>query len=218
MNTRFSIADAAVGLLASAVLLLTLISGAVSRFLPDLELGGYLVVWLPLLGAVLYASFIRGSRSLARDFGIRFHWLDLLWGLAIGLLARVCATIVELVVYGRSGSAMPYFDDRWWIFFVLIAPLLVSPIIEELFFRGLLLRSLLVTLNPATAIGISSMLFALLHVLVATTPAQALVTGLSTLILGIALATLTVLTRRAGGAIVAHVAFNALVVIPGLVG
>ena len=184
----------------------------------------YLAVWVPLLGAVV-ACYLKGSRSLSRDFGLRFRPLDLLWGLAIGLLARVASSLLEIIGYGQMGSSAVTLEqpvyDGWWAFGVIVAPIILAPVIEELFFRGLLLRALIVEMTAsvpakATAILVSAAIFAALHIVEAGSGIAALVVGLSTFIVGVALATLAVLTGRLGGAVIAHITFNALGIVPGL--
>jgi len=79
-----------------------------------------------------------------------------------------------------------------------------APVVEELFFRGLLLRSLLQRTRPFVAIPISAVIFGLAHF-------EALqFAGLS--IFGLALGVLVWRTRRLGPSIGAHVAFNAAAV------
>ncbi|WP_166788189.1 CPBP family intramembrane glutamic endopeptidase [Cryobacterium glaciale] len=189
------------------------------------ELVGYAVVWLPLGAAALIASRWHGSGSLRRDFGLRFRPIDLVWGLAIGLLGRTVATVLEIVGYGQVGSVGgvtlgPPSYDPWWLFGTLLAPVLIAPLVEELFFRGLVLRSVLAATpgRAATgvAIGVSGLSFALLHVVSAGSPVEAVVVGAGTLLFGLAAASASMLTGRIGAAIVAHVVFNALVIVPAL--
>ena len=226
--------DAAVGTVAATILVL-LLSAATLRGWPQdprlSEVLSYLVVWVPLLGTVLIASWWRGAKSLVTDFGFTFHPLDLLWGLTVGVLARLLAGILEIAGYGRLGSAGGTFGepvrDLWWVFAALLAPVLIGPVIEELFFRGLLARAVADSARSnggsrrtaiALAIVVSGLVFALVHILTVSTPTAAMVIGLSTFIFGAAAAALSQLTGRLGGAIVAHITFNALVVVPALMG
>lgn len=55
-----------------------------------------------------------------------------------------------------------------------------APLLEELFFRGILLKGLLRNYRPAVAIGQSALLFGLLHL----SPAQSIATALMGLVLG----------------------------------
>ena len=227
-----ALSDAAIGLIV-AVALVILAGIAATRFIitdPNLSLlTAYLAVWLPLLGAVIAAVYLHGSRSLRRDIGLAFHPLDLLWGLAAGLLARALAGIIEIAVYGQMATGAVTLGvpvrDLWWLFAALLAPVILAPVIEELFFRGVLLRSISgVTalsggsprLAMALAILGSATVFALLHVITVQTTDAALVAGLSTFVFGVAAASVAVATGRIGGPIVAHIAFNGLVVVPGL--
>jgi membrane protease YdiL (CAAX protease family) len=231
---RTGLGIAAVGVVTAVVLVMVLnelfLRGAIRN--PQLgELLSYLVVWVPLLGAVLTFCFVFGSRSLARDIGLRFRPLDLLWGLTLGLVARVIATILEVAAYGQMGGAGAVLGepvrDLWWVFAMILAPVLLSPFIEELFFRGLVLRAV----NRAAAdngavkrwalgiaVGVSAVTFALIHLVNAGSPTAALVIGLSTLLFGLGAGALAAVTGRLGGAIVAHVVFNALVVLPATLG
>lgn len=214
IRRRWGLADAAIALALTVALALSvplLFRGSVLS-----PLLGYLAVWAPLLGAVLVSSRFRGTRSLARDVGLCFRPIDALWGLGIGLLARVAATLIEIAVYGRAASPAPAFDDGWWLFSALLAPVIIAPVVEELFFRGLLLRAFNRAAGPSVAVAVSSIAFAALHLLAATSPVQLLAVGLATLAFGVATGVLAVVTGRIGGAIVAHACFNALVVIPGL--
>lgn len=211
---RQGLAEAAVALALTVALVLwapVLFRGSVLS-----PLLGYLAVWLPLLGAVLFSSRFRGTRSLAVDVGLRFRPIDALWGLGAGLLARVAATLIEIGVYGRAAPPALTLDDGWWLFTAVLAPTVIAPVIEELFFRGLLLRVLQRAGGSSVAVTVSSIAFAALHLLAATSPAQLLVVGLATLAFGVVTGVLAVVTGRIGAAIIAHVVFNALIVVPGL--
>ena len=233
-RSRVGVQISAAGIVAAIVLVVGL-NGLVTRnIIVDAQLStllAYLVVWVPLLGAVLIFCFGFGSRSLVRDIGLRFRPLDLLWGLTVGVVARVLATIVEIAGYGQMGTGGATLGepvrDLWWLFAVFLAPVLLSPVIEEMFFRGLVLPSVRgaasgTGVSPAVAAGtavvVSAALFALVHVIDTGSVTATVVIGLSTFLFGLGAAGLTVATGRLGGAIVAHITFNALVVVPALLG
>lgn len=223
--------DAAAGvvLAIAAVLVVTTV---VSRFPTEPWVGtlaSYLAVWVPLGVFVVIGSMTHGTRSIGRDFEIRFRAIDVLWGLTIGVVARVAASVLEIAVYGRMASGGPTLGtpvhDGWWVFGALLAPVLIAPFVEELFFRGLLLRGVDAATrargaSTASALGVSvavsGIVFALVHVLQAQSVGDAWVTGLSTLLFGLAAASVAALTGRLGGAFIAHVTFNALVVVPAV--
>jgi hypothetical protein len=79
-----------------------------------------------------------------------------------------------------------------------------APLVEELFFRGLLLRSLLERTRPALAIPVSAVLFGLAHF-------EALQFG-GLAVFGLVLGVLAWRTGRLGPSIGAHAAFNAAAV------
>jgi membrane protease YdiL (CAAX protease family) len=106
-----------------------------------------------------------------------------------------------------SAEARSLTDRAHGVGIVLLVLLTVigAPIIEELFFRGLVLRSLLRRLPPWAAITISSLLFALVHF----QPLQFVALAIFGAIVGV----LALRTGRLGPSICAHMAFNATTVI-----
>jgi membrane protease YdiL (CAAX protease family) len=188
----------------------------------------YAVVWIPLIAAVVVACFLRGTGSLRRDVGLRITLLDVFLGVGAGLLARAVAGIIEIAATGRMiGLGVTFGDtvyDGWWLFGTVFAPVLFAPFIEELFFRGLLQRAVLrassARIGPrwgaALSIGLSAVLFGLLHVTQAASPIGALVLGLSAFVFGLAAALIAGLTGRIGGAIIAHIVFNGALVLTSL--
>ncbi|MBG6237088.1 membrane protease YdiL (CAAX protease family) [Mycetocola sp. CAN_C7] len=213
----------------AAFLSLGIYSGALTKGNGS-QLFGYLAVWVPLLGAVLYATYRRGQCSLRLDFGLRSTWLDILFGLTLGFFLRSIATLVEILIYGRAATGGATFGptvyDIWWVLLAVLAPVVIAPVIEELFFRGLLLRAVMKASARSTAtssripaviaIGVSSLVFAAVHMLQTGGGAPMAVVGISTLVVGIGLGTLAAVTARLGGPIIAHVTFNGLGVLATL--
>lgn len=172
-------------------------------------LGSYLVVWVPLIAVVVWAVATR--RTPARALGLRFTWLDLLWGAGIGLLLRAVATLIEIGVYGQPAVHLQLGDtgaDLWWLFGVVLAPVVIGPIIEEIYFRGHVQHSVIRASTPVVGIVVTALVFALLHLAEVTSPGTALVVGLATFVFGIAVGTLAHTTGRIGGAIIAHIVYN----------
>ena len=136
--------------LATAAGLVIVLNFFAPRVLPPTfgDILDYLVVFLPLMTAVLLASLRWGQRSLAKDFGFSATWTDLLLGVAAGLLLRVGGMWLEVLFYGirltGGGTTLtPRSEGLIWVLVAVLAPIVIAPIIEELFFRGLLLRGLL---------------------------------------------------------------------------
>ena len=228
---QWGIVESAIGLLAALTLMIALITWLRSATFYDGHIVlvlSYAVVWVPFAAAVVIACFARGTRSLARDLGLRITLLDVFLGVGAGLLARAVAGIIEISITGHMvGMGVTFGDtvyDGWWLFGTVLAPVLVAPFIEELFFRGLLQRSVLQASSRrmshrsamALSVVLSATLFALIHLTQAANPTAALILGLSAFAFGLAASLIAGLTGRIGGAIVAHIVFNGTLVMTAL--
>ena len=96
-------------------------------------------------------------------------------------------------------------DSSWGIVLLVLIVVIGAPIAEELFFRGLVLRSVEKSIGTVWAVVISSIAFGLTHFEGIQTPALCA--------FGVVLALLVVRTGRLGTAVVAHMAFNGVSVI-----
>ncbi len=179
-------------------------------------------LWTGLVGATVLASRRKGAGSLRADFGFRARWSDL----GVGVAVAVAVQVVVLPLVGLllrpflgqpevSGPVQDLMDKASGPAFIgLIATVAVgAPLVEELFFRGLLLLSLRKRRLPnAVAIAISAVAFGLAHA--STLPADAVILVMVSLtVFGAVLATLAVRTGRLGPGIVAHATFNLFTVI-----
>ena len=231
LSPRWGLGESIGGLLAAIFGMWLLVRWLTSGAYYDGHLAlvlSYAVVWIPLILACFFACFLFGTRSLKRDIGLRFSWLDIFFGIGIGLLARSVASIVEIAYYGRmNGLGVTFGEivyDGWWVFGALLAPIFIAPFIEEVFFRGLVLGTTLRLSSRAmkmpnaliASVLVSAVSFTALHLAEVTNITAALVLGLSTLIFGLGSATLAAATGRIGGSIVAHVTFNGSLVLAAL--
>lgn len=171
------------------------------------------IVWVGLAIAVVYAF----GRS--RPVGLfRFRPLDLLYGVAFALVLRLVQGGIEASERGAAlFPSVILVDGRtpldWWVVDVA-GGLAIAPVLEELFFRGVVLvgvYSLLRRPFGALSAGIASVftssgLFVLLHALL---PGTDLSGTLTLLLLGIVCASLVMLTGRIWGAVLVHVLYNA---------
>jgi membrane protease YdiL (CAAX protease family) len=189
--------------------------------LPDivvliLDLGG---LWTGLIGACWMASRRWGTGNLAHDYGFKIQGADVGWGMLMSLAARVAGAIVAVpFAFGpermldNNTDTFGGVTDTWAAFAVFAVIAIVgAPIVEELFFRGLLLRALTTKVGTVVAIGISAVLFGLAHVSPLLGLANfTVVTVISAagVVFGI-----TAWWRRVGTSVVAHAAFNVIAVI-----
>jgi membrane protease YdiL (CAAX protease family) len=171
----------------------------------------------PLLGAVIVAARVTQER-LTVATGLRgFSWIDVVAGLGVGLVARALVELVAPSTGGLGGGLIPDDSSVMAAMIVTLAgAVLVTPVIEELFFRGLLQRSLGDALAGAgrwvagpVAVLFSTALFAGLHAL-AVGPFVPVGLLLGTVAVGLGCGVLTLLTGRLAGALTAHVVFNAV--------
>lgn len=223
-TARTRLVIATIGFAATVVIALGF-PGGVRIAGPFSPLGGYLLVWLPLGVALLIVLLVPSLRpTVPKAVRWSIRPIDLLWGAAAGLLLRIIVSTLEVLSYGglpaTAGNAVPLAtaDDVVYVVVALLSVILIAPVIEETFFRGLVLPSIIGMLRGGRwiAVAISALLFAVLHLLAVTTVAQAIVVGVGTLLVGLGAGSLAVLTGRLGPAIVAHVVFNASILALGL--
>lgn len=172
-------------------------------------------LWIGLLGAPLWAA--RKARSTVVDqFGLRFRAIDIPVGLVIGIAAQF--VLVRLVSWpwlrllGRSAEELSEpaqnlvskAADPFGVVLLVLIVVIGAPVIEELFYRGLLLRSLERLMPSWTAIVVCGLVFGASHFQLLGLPALA--------VFGMLLAFLAWRTGRLGMAIAAHLAFNAVTV------
>jgi membrane protease YdiL (CAAX protease family) len=193
-----------------------------------LGLLGYAVV----VAVIVRASYRRGQRSLRADFGLALRPVDVPLGIAVGVLAQLASALYSTVAVAIAGYSpttgnVRLSDDALWLVLTAVLTVVVAPIVEELWFRGLVLGAVRNTVlrwrgrtqpaEPAQqrrAIGIAALASALLFMaLHSGQSADAVVTwvlALSTLTVALLNAVLVVWTGRLGAGIVAHVTFNAV--------
>ena len=185
---------------------------------PALLAAGFLGLWIPLVGAAVIASTAFGSGSVKRDLGFAFEPADILRGIAVGIVGLVAASAVQLALSpfpDLTGTNTNYIDDQAGTLvgavIVVFSTMIGAPIVEELFFRGLLQRSLF-RLGIGAAF-VQAAIFGFIHI----TPEEGLgnvgiMLGVGTfgLVLGLAARRF----GRLGPTIVGHAVFNAAAVIP----
>jgi len=174
------------------------------------------VINVPLVIAVLAAGVAASKFGIGRATGIRhWRWIDLVYGIGVGLVLRA---LVELVTptTGSLGGPLGGMPPLAVTVVIVVGAVVISPFVEEWFFRGLVLRALLDALGglgrwvaAAVAVAVSAAGFAALHFATvgAAVPLPLL---LATLAVGVACGVLTVVTGRLRAAVFAHVVFNAI--------
>jgi membrane protease YdiL (CAAX protease family) len=176
-------------------------------------------LWIPLVAVTVGAAHLKGN-GVVRDFGFRVVPQDavgILAGLAsqwillpllyvpIFVLTNIDSNDLGKVAKDLSDRA----DDPFGVVMLVLLTGIAAPIIEELFYRGLLLRALERRWGPNVAVLGSGLVFGVIHF----EPLQTL--GL--VAFGIVLGALAMKTGRLGTSILAHMAFNMVAIVSLLV-
>jgi CAAX protease family protein len=219
---RWGLGDAAAGWLLAqvggfiAIVIVAALSGSHAESSEDLSLGwlaiAQLGLWAGLGGVPLLAARLKGNGAVI-DFGLRAKGVDPAIGLGVGLgtqfilvpaLYIPISWVIDLSADKLEEPARELTDRATDTLGVVLLVLIVgigAPIVEELFYRGLLLRSLerRFGANWVPVAG-SAVLFAASHFQPLQFPALVL--------LGVILALLVQRTGRLGPAIATHMVFN----------
>ena len=184
--------------------------------LSDAETFRVLIPAQTLVQVALVAWWASQSARRRLSLGLRFERSDLI-GLPLGVGFQIAASIalLPIVVWVLDGEA-PTQDvvesasglGGVDIALVAVGAGLLAPLAEELVFRGVLLRALIVRRGPGFAIYVSAGVFAAIHLL---DPNAWLVVPVL-FVLGVVLAKVTISTGRLARAFLVHVAFNLVAV------
>jgi membrane protease YdiL (CAAX protease family) len=191
-------------------------SGADSKTWPLRTIALLQIPYDGALAAVAILAVQRKGMGVVRDLRARMRWPDIPIGLAFGLVAQVLGNLLYLPIYWSTNvtsddvtePAKTLTDkatgNAGGVVLLVLVTVVMAPIVEELFFRGLVLRSAERRWGTGWAIAFSSVLFGITHFEALQLPPL--------ILFGLIAALLTVRTGRLGPAIWAHVGFNALAV------
>lgn len=179
------------------------------------------VMWAGMLAAIMVA--FRRSRPAGL---LRLRWVDLLCGLVLGVALRVAqgwlaaaSGTASLPSYPTIAGSLP----TGWVFTDVVSVVAIAPLVEEFFFRAVVLITVYSALRRAfgkkiagvAAFAVSTAAFVLLH---SVTPAATVDQVAATVLLGITASMLVLLTGRLWAAVLTHVVFNATFVVLAMVG
>jgi uncharacterized protein len=179
-------------------------------------LAGIVVLWCALFGVTVAIVRMFGTRSIRSDLGFRVQPSDVLLGVAVGAVTQLvfvrllykaldAASFIQSDQVDDAARELTAKADGVMVVLLVAAVTIGAPIIEELFYRGLMLRAFQARISDALSIAVSSLLFAVAHFQRVQFPGLVLV--------GIVLGYLSYRTRRLGPSIFAHAAFNLVAVI-----
>ena len=197
------------------------------------ELGWPIVAYVLVLAAIAYgpslvwwwyASRRWGSGHPIRDVGARPRWSDLGWGPLVWLAAIATQIAIAALVLATGIPLSNNTDgvdelaaDRAYVVAIVVTAVLVAPLVEEIVFRGLVLRGFLDIMAAPVAIALQGVIFGVAHVDPVRGSGNV---GLALVLsgVGIAFGGFAHLLRRIGPTIVAHAIFNGVVMVLVLTG
>jgi uncharacterized protein len=175
-----------------------------------------LALWVGFVGAVVVASRRNGTGNLCTDYGLSWPRLKDLWlGLVGSVLGRILPLLVLICIvvagsgFGTPNSASPRIlgvtpsGRAAWVILIALA-VVGAPIVEELFFRGLLQGALTRRIAAVPALFLTAIIFSFAHVL-----DEGILAPLVLFPMALVLGYLRLRTGKLAAGMVAHCLFNA---------
>jgi hypothetical protein len=183
---------------------------------PWFLLASQLALWVGFVGSVLVASHMNGTGSLSADYGLSWPRLKDLWlgfvGAAVGRILPLIVLICIVVAgsgFGTPNAASPRIlgvtpsGTTGWVVLIALA-VIGAPLVEELFFRGLLQGAFTRRIGPVPALFVTAIIFSFAHVL-----NEGLLAPVALFPMAVVLGYLRIRTQRLAAGMVAHALFNA---------
>lgn len=186
------------------------------------------IVLTALLYAVLIASIVFAARDLARRYsgwgwtfglqrpkGMDFAWLAAGFGMALGgrIAVGILANAADPNALKQSQNLVVHSHSIAVYLLLGVIVVLVAPIVEELMFRGLMLRTLMRRWGFWPAALVSSAIFALFHTYEVATLAGALTLAGVVFTLGLSNCLLVRWSGRLAAGIMNHMLYNGLAIL-----
>ncbi len=192
------------------LLLAVFLDGTVPDTLPIWFLFvGAVPLWVCYGGGPLLTAARRGNGPV-QDLGLTARPRDFASGVAAGLVTQfliLWALYFPILWFIDDDPSQPArelinsIDGNLDRFLLIVLVTVAAPVVEEVFFRGLLLRALMRRFGPLVAVCVQAAVFAAVHAQWLQFP------GL--FVFGLVAGGLVAVTGRLGPAVIAHMAFNA---------
>ena len=178
-------------------------------------------LWAGLLSACVVAVRRHGDGSL-RQLGLtRLRWRDVPPGLVAALIGRVGSVVLVLPfiplaprrTVRTNGFATDLHRDLVTVVIAVLFICVGAPLIEELFFRGLVQSVFTRRFGARVAVFAQAGSFAVVHYQVGMTAYEMLITFVTIAATGVLLGAVRWHYQRLGPGMVAHASFNAVAVI-----
>ncbi len=155
--------------------------------------------------------------GVAKDWGLRFKWVDIPIGVGLAVAGLLLAWLVSVGLSplvgvedaseADNGVIVSGFKDSIWLYPMLFAVVIGAPLSEEIAFRGVVQRSMSRFGGPLVGILGSSVLFAVVHI-GGTSFGGQIVLWASIFMIGLVFAVASAYFKRLGPCIVGHVLNN----------
>ncbi len=205
-----------VGTIAVAIAYAISTAGPIDGHDPWYLLASQLVLWVGFVGAVVVASRLNGTGSLSADYGLSWPRLKDWWlGFLGGWVGRILPLIVLICIvvtgsgFGTPNGASPTIlgvtpnGTAGWVVVITLA-VVGAPVVEELFFRGLLQGAFTRRIGAIPALFTTAIIFSFAHIL-----NEGLFAPVALFPMAVVLGYLRYRTGRLAAGMVAHSLFNA---------
>lgn len=220
----------AIGALSTIFLSLVLsrfVLDGLSRF--DWPIPVYIVVagllgYGPVLIVCWWTSRRMGSGSLRADTGLFVRKVDVGWGpltwlccIAVQFALALLIVVTRIPFTGNTEGVNDIDATRGYVISLLVLAVVAAPLVEEMVFRGVVLRGLLSRFGVVAAVGIQGVVFGMAHF----DPVRGMGNiGLVIILSGVGcvLGAAGYRFRRIGPTIIAHAIINAIAMTVALSG
>ena len=180
-------------------------------------------LWIGFIGAPWLASRTQGTRHFLSDLGVRFRWIDVV-GIGIGVAGQIAVGVLyapfqhDIHNFNAPSEKLTGASHGGGFLVIALGTVVLAPVMEELFFRGLLFKALVRICTPARAtagraraagvvlaVVLDGLLFGLAH------GEWVQLAGLA--FFGVVLAVVSYRTGRLGMNMVAHGSFNLVAIL-----
>jgi membrane protease YdiL (CAAX protease family) len=211
-----------------AYVVLIIIGSALSTFAPSH--GGGLTAFAAVINAVIEAAlagsvFLAGREVARRNggwgaaFGFRRptgrDWLPALAGFGAAFGGRIAVGIVMVAIAGENATRQAQnlhvqHGTLATAILLIVLTVIIAPVVEELVFRGMILRTFMRRLSFWPAAAASTAIFALLHTYEVSTLVGAITLALSVGVIGVVNCVLVRRTNSLVPGMIVHAASNLL--------
>jgi membrane protease YdiL (CAAX protease family) len=177
---------------------------------------GIVAIDVGLVGTAWLISKRYCTGSLTDDLGLRFSRHDAAGGLATGVSARALAGAAAILALALTRGDIDSTDIQFDVFedndaalyLAIVNAVFIAPFVEEIFFRGLLQRTLVLWIGVPAGIVAQAGLFTLPHIQFDAAWSENATLLAAVVVAGVVFGIAYQMTGRLGTSIIGHSLFN----------